>query len=989
MFIGLFLVLVIGIVGGVFWALTIRSSVREAKNYERGLKMVPLMIHLPPASEDINKGESGRDQRDLTEEVISQAQSMYNIIASTATKGFKSKVYGQRHIAFEIVAREGLVYYYAIVPVAMVDLVKQAVAAAYPTARLQEVAEHNVFSKVGKMSGTIGGEFTLKKHFSQPIATYLDTKRDAASTLLNALSSAGREDGIGVQFLLRPAPHGWTHASEQKVETIKKNRARGKSGHATGIGSLVSVRDIVEAPWKPPQAGEEKKSDEKMVDTQLTASEQKEIEAIEEKTHYPGFEVLIRVVVSSNTAGRSQALLNSIVSAFSLFDSQSYNGFRFTPTKNVDSLVTSFIFRFFPQAATSSVLNSVELATLFHLPDQKSIPTSQVQRQMSKQVDGPTQIIEKGLLLGYNEFRGIKKPIRLGDKDRRRHIHIIGQTGVGKSVLQENLAYQDMLDGRGFAFVDPHGDSVEELLSKVPKERVEDVVYFNPSDMDNPIGLNMFEFDHPDQKDFLVQEAISMLYGLYDPGHTGIVGPRLEHIFRNCALLLMADPKGGTFIDVPKLLIDQEYVKSKLKYVTDQQVLDFWTKEFPASQRSNEAGEVISWVVSKFGPFISNDAMRNIIGQTKSGFNFRDIMDNKKILLVNLSKGKMGDLNSRLIGIIFVMKFQAAAMARASMPEEQRQDFTLYVDEFQNFATDSFETILSEARKYRLALVLGNQFMTQLKEELREAIIGNVGTTITGRIGITDAEIMVKRYTPVFDAEDLTKLPNYESVVVAQIEGVPSAPFSMNWVPPMGESNKQLSDALKRLSAAKYARPRAEVEKEIFERLAPPKPAATGAGGAAPGLPGAPAQKSSGSSFLDEWLAKRKQMGGGTPAASAPGSAGPAPGTTGPQAASTGAIPPSPFSPPSPLSAQQGMTQPPQAPIIPATPLPAQQVATPTMSDPLVSAEPVASALAPSTTVPAMTSPVPAQAKASTDGIHLAGGSIADHDNQEYTFKIR
>ena len=580
--------------------------------------------------------------------------------------------------------------------------------------------------------------------------------------------------------------------------------------------------------------------------------------------------MLVRVVVSSNTTARSQALLKNIVAAFSLFDSPSYNGFKFNLSKNVEELTTAFIFRFFPQQVNQSILNSVELATVFHLPDQNSIPTSQVQRQMSKQVDGPTQVMDDGLLLGYNEFRGVKKPIRLGDKDRRRHIHIIGQTGVGKSILQENLAYQDMMDGRGFAFVDPHGDSVEALLSKVPKERVEDVVYFNPSDMTNPIGLNMFEFDHPDQKDFLVQEAISMLYGLYDPGHTGIVGPRLEHIFRNCALLLMSDPAGGTFIDIPKLLIDEEFMKSKLKYVTDQQVLDFWTKEFPASQRSSEAGEVISWVVSKFGPFISNDAMRNIIGQTKSGFSIADIMNNKKILLVNLSKGKMGDLNSKLLGIIFVMKFQAAAMARANIAEDERLDFTLYVDEFQNFATDSFETILSEARKYRLSLVLGNQFMTQLKEDLREAIIGNVGTTITGRIGITDAEIMVKRYAPAFDAEDLTKLPNYQSVVVAQIQGVPSAPFSMNWIPPMGQANQQLSDALKRLSSAKYGRPRGQVEQEIFARLtvkkepaAPGMPVGPGGNRPAIGTSSTGASATSGSSFLDEWLAKRKQMGGG------------------------------------------------------------------------------------------------------------------------------
>lgn len=859
-FIVLFLVTVLVIGGASVAFLMYRRTLREAKNYERGLKMVPILIHLPPASEDI--ASESRDRRDLTEEVLSQAQVMYNIIASTATKGFKSKIYGQRHMSFEIVARDGLVYYYAVVPTVLTEVVRQAVAAAYPAARLEEVSEHTVFSQVGKISGTIGGEFTLKKNFSYPIATYLEAKRDASRALLNAISAASREDGVGLQILIRPASEGWTKSSIAFADKITKDKGVKKGG----ISSFLAPKDIMEALWKPPESGN-KNNEEKH---QLNAVEQSTIEAIQEKTRYPGYEVLIRVVVSSNTSARSQVLLKNIVAAFSLFDSPSFNGFKFNLSKNIEELTSAYIFRFFPQQVNQNVLNSVELATIFHLPDQNSIPTSQVKRQMSKQVDGPTQLMDEGLLLGYNEFRGVKKPIRLGAKDRRRHVHIIGQTGVGKSVLQENLAYQDMADGRGFAFVDPHGDSVEALLAKVPKHRVEDVVYFNPSDMANPIGLNMFEFDHPDQKDFLVQEAISMLYGLYDPGHTGIVGPRLEHIFRNCALLLMSDPNGGTFIDIPKLLIDEEFMKSKLKYVTDQQVLDFWTKEFPASQRSSEAGEVISWVVSKFGPFISNDAMRNIIGQQKSGFNFSDIINNNKILLVNLSKGKMGDLNSRLLGIIFVMKFQAAAMARANIPEEDRKDFTLYVDEFQNFATDSFETILSEARKYRLSLVLGNQFMTQLREELREAIIGNVGTTVTGRIGITDAEIMVKRYAPVFDAEDLTKLPNYESVVVAQIEGVPSAPFSMSWIPPMGQTNDQLSGALKRLSAAKYGRPRGQVEQEIFHRLSVRQDAKATHATMRPGAAQAPrAAGGAGSSFLDEWLAKRKQMTPG--AATGPG----------------------------------------------------------------------------------------------------------------------
>ena len=917
-----FIILVIIGAGVVVAWLQYQKLLREAKNYERSLKMVPLLIHLPPTSEDI-EGNS-RDKRDLVDEEISQAQVMYNIISSTATKGFKSRIYGQRHISFEIIADEGLVRYYVMVPTVLVEVIRQAVASAYPSARLEEVKETNIFSQDGQLSGTIGGEFSLKKSYIYPIATYEESKNDASRALLNALSSASKEDGIGLQFLIRPAKSGWSQRSEAYTKSMREDKNKKKG--AFGSSSLPA--DLLEALWKPPASADsaENKSDTK----QLSPLEQAEVEAIEAKTKYPAYEVLIRVVVSSSTAAKSQALLSNIVSAFSLFDSQRNNGFKFAMARSIEDMVTAYIMRFFPQETDNTILNSVEMSTLFHLPSSSTIPTAQVKRQMSKQVDGPTDTVEEGVLIGYNEFRGVKKPIRIGTKDRRRHVYIIGQTGVGKSVLQENMAYQDMMDGRGFAFIDPHGDLVESLLGKVPKERVEDIIYFNPGDMSNPIGLNMFEYDTPDQKDFLIQEAINMLYSLYDPGHTGIVGPRMEHIFRNCALLLMSDPQGGTFIDVPKCLIDPEFVKSKLKYVTDQQVLDFWTKEFPASQRSNEAGEVISWVVSKFGPFISNDAMRNIIGQTKSGFNLREIMDNRKILLVNLSKGKMGELNSKLLGIIFVMKFQAAAMSRANLEEDQRVDFSLYVDEFQNFATDSFESIMSEARKYRLSLIMGNQFMTQLTDKIREAIIGNVGTVISGRIGVTDAELMVKKFQPVFDIDDLTKLPNFQSITSVMINNVPSAPFSMNWVPSMGVMNKQLRDALVKLSSAKYGRPRAEVEREIFTRLGRKQQIAPASGGSVPASTG---QKAKGS-FLDEWLAKRQQLnGGGAQPAKTPTSGpimptGPAPRTS-PLPPSNAAMPSNPVvatpapvqTAPEPMSVQPPLESPQiEDPTVVATP---------------------------------------------------------------------
>ncbi len=420
----------------------------------------------------------------------------------------------------------------------------------------------------------------------------------------------------------------------------------------------------------------------------------------------------------------------------------------------------------------------------------------------------------------------------------------------------------------------------------------------------------------------------------------------------------MADPAGGTFIDIPKVLIDQDYMKSKLKFVKDQSVIDFWTKEFPASQRSNEAGEVISWVVSKFGPFISNDSMRNVIGQTKGGFNLRDIMDNKKILLVNLSKGRMGEMNSKLMGMIFVMRFQAAAMGRADVPENERVDFSLYVDEFQNFATDSFESILSEARKYRLNLIMGNQFMTQLTDKIREAIIGNVGTVISGRIGVTDAELMVKRFQPVFEAEDLIKMPNYQSVTSVMINNVPSAPFSMTFVAPMGQTNPQLSDALKRLSAAKYGRPRAVVEKEIFDRLGAADKAKkdrleqmrsmqqSRVGGVGPSAPGAPSKP--GSSFLDEWLAKRQQLGGQQ---------------AGTQKATPPATPPMPMTPP-PLNASAKAMNPPLS-VAPAGPPAAPQAA----STPLEQAN------------------EPQKTPEASDKLHLRGDG--KNDDSEIAIKLR
>ena len=784
----------------------LRNTKQEDIEYERGIEMVPVLIHLPPLSDDTDV--NGRDVRDIVDENISKAQLIYNIIASTTQKNFKNRWFGQRHFSFEIIGTKGFVHLYAAVPADMLDVLRQAVTSAYPSTRLEVTTEHNIFNQAGGATAVVGGEFILKESFAYPIATYQELKRDALQSILNALSGLDASDGAAIQILFRPADSNWR--KEANAHASKKRQG------SKDLSASLLAKQMVTALVKPPEPSKEEGGPSKK---ELSSLEQSIVDSIDDKTRYAGFEVTIRVIASSNITQRAQAVINNIVASFSLFDSPGKNGFKYEPAKEGSQLAADYLLRAFPLRGKRNIMNSVELSTLFHFPDQRNIPTSQLGRQESKQVDGPRNMPENGLLLGFNVFRGVKKPIRLDIRDRQRHMYAVGQTGTGKSTFLENLALQDMLSGDGFAFVDPHGDTAEKLLAMVPKERTEDVIYFCPAEMDYPMGLNLFEFSDPDQKDFLIQEALNMLYKLYDPQHQGIMGPRYESIFRNAALAIMADPNGGTFVDIPKLFRDPEFLKQKLQHVKDPNVLDYWQKEYPASQRSNEAGEVTAWFVSKFGAFLSNEMMRNIIGQTKSAFDLRDIMDNKKILLVNLSKGRTGDLNSKLLGMIFVMRFQAAAMSRSSIPEDQRQDFCLYVDEFQNFSTDSFATIMSEARKYHLNLIVANQFTTQLTEEIRDAVFGNIGTIVSFRIGQNDVDALSRYFQPLFDGDDLLRVPNYNSIVRTLVNGVPTQPFSMATLPPLGTPNPGLADALKQLSAAKYGRPRAVVETDIFDRM--------------------------------------------------------------------------------------------------------------------------------------------------------------------------
>lgn len=463
-------------------------------------------------------------------------------------------------------------------------------------------------------------------------------------------------------------------------------------------------------------------------------------------------------------------------------------------------------------------LNTEEMSGLWHLP-LHSTEAPNIKWLTGRKAAPPANLPKSGLLLGHVAYRGTDTPVYIKEADRRRHLYIIGKSGTGKSVLLANLARQDILAGKGVCVVDPHGDLVEDILAHVPPERADDVVIFNPSDMERPIGLNMLEAKTEDQKDFAVQEMIAIFYKLFPPE---MIGPMFEHNMRNVMLTLMGDVSDtGTIIDIPRMFTDDSFVKKYLVKVKDPVVRAFWEKEMAKTSDFHKS-EMLGYLISKVGRFVENEMMRNIMGQQRSGFDFREIMDKQKILLVNLSKGTTGEVNAKLLGLIIVAKLQMAAMGRAELPESERKDFYLYIDEFQNFVTDSIATILSEARKYRLDLTIAHQYMGQLTDDkgraqIRDAVLGNAGTICSGRIGPEDADVLTKEFAPVFGQFDLLNPPPYSYYTKLLIDNEASKPFSMQTYP-LEPGNRERAEAIRQLSRLKFGRDRRIVEAEILER---------------------------------------------------------------------------------------------------------------------------------------------------------------------------
>ena len=481
--------------------------------------------------------------------------------------------------------------------------------------------------------------------------------------------------------------------------------------------------------------------------------------------------------------------------------------------RSLKNLFYNFSFRTFDRRRRL-ILSTEELSSLFHFPTTE-VETPKVRFIKAKQAVSPPNMPNEGLILGKNVYRGAETVVRMQKEDRGRHLYIIGQTGTGKTNFMKGLIAQDIKNGEGVCIIDPHGEFAEYALGCVPKERAEDVIYFNPADLERPMGLNMLEYDprYPEQKTFIVNELISIFDKLYDLKITG--GPLFEQYTRNALMLLMDDPaEGSTLMDVPRVMADAEFRRKLLVKCQNIVVRDFWVKEAEKAGGDAALANMVPYITSKFNTFVANDFVRPIIGQSKSSLNFREIMDSKKILLVNLSKGRLGDINCNLLGLIVVGKLMMAAFSRIDTPEELRPYFYLYIDEFQNFTTDSISTILSEARKYKLCLTVAHQFIKQLTDKIRDSIFGNVGSIIALRVGAEDAEFLVKQFTPVFDQNDLINLDNFNAYVKLLINNYTAKPFNIVLYP-AEKGNLEIIEALKELSQLKYGHDRQLVEQEI------------------------------------------------------------------------------------------------------------------------------------------------------------------------------
>lgn len=792
------------VVGAIIVLFAVRVGLRARHAAGIASDHVVLLVAVP--KESAEKGEAGMQEKALqqVQEKIAVMDGVFSAIGGLrAQRGFGAWLFGREDaFSFEIVANEGIITFYVAAPRRHRQFIEQTVQGQFPHAQIEEVPDYNIFHRKGTV---VAGALRFRKMHILPLRSFRKMEADPLNALTNALAKVDKADSAAVQLVVRSAHKKWRAPAKRIARAMQEGKSLGQ---AVSEGSLVGQVMKTVAPSKKDAPGKEPRK--------LTPLEEETVKAIEDKASKFGLDVNIRVVASSDNAAAARTYFENIISTFSQHDSpQAGNAFG-RHGRGQSRLIRDFILRSFDDSGRM-VMNGEELAGIYHFP-LPSTETPNIRWLTARKAPPPPNLPKEGLLLGQTEYRGEKSLVRLKREDRMRHLYIIGKSGAGKSEFIANLAAQDVLNGDGVCIIDPHGDLVETVLGVVPRERADDVVIFDPSDVERPLGLNMLEAPNEEMKDYVVGEMIAIFYKLFPPE---MIGPMFEHNMRNFMLTLMSDKENpGTIAEIPRLIVDPEYQKQWVSKVRDPVVLNFWQKEVAKTSDFHKS-EMFGYLISKVGRFVENAMMRNIIGQQRSAFDFRRIMDEKKIFLVNLSKGKIGDVNANLLGLIMVTKLQMAAMGRADVAKEERKDFFLYIDEFQNFITPSIATILSEARKYRLAMTIAHQYMGQLSpkgdNEIRDAVLGNVGTMCVGRIGIEDAQVLEKEFAPVFNAFDLVNVEKFTYNSKMLIDNQASRPFNFVPMSPL-KVDRRIADAIKQLARLKYGRDRFLVESEIMER---------------------------------------------------------------------------------------------------------------------------------------------------------------------------
>src|SRR3989338_2032485 len=803
---GLIIVFLLFLLG---FALAVNSEVKEKSAVFGSLETV-LFIVLMPKNEAKKEGEMQKEEKVM---IAGMEQVLANFLYLKKPRIFQEPP----SIALEIASQIGSsdISFYVSVPKYLETAFEKHVQGVYPRAIVEKIPQdYTIFEPQGASAGAY---LALSENPLFPISTYQTLEKYPISTITNNLSKISANEGAAVQVVIRPLSRlNFRKKGEKVLTKIREGNEIREAVSDFDSSWLKKILEFIFEIFINKSAEDVKKDSLDPSKKKETQNDQKSYEAIQNKIQKQPFEVNIRVVSSAQTLGRAEEILNHLIGAFNQFSLSAINSLepKEVYKKELKKLIYDYSFRNFnPKQA--NILNLEELASIYHFPTHY-IETPYIKAAKSGVAAPPSDLPETGVnLIGKVASRGEEKEVYFATKDdRRRHFYIIGQTGTGKSTLLKEMIRQDIENGQGVAVIDPHGELVEETLANIPKNRVDDVVLFEPFDLERPTGLNMLEYDAPEQKDFAVQEMIAIFYKLFPPE---IIGPMFEHYMRNAMLALMADQNNpGTLVEIPKMFTDPAFLQEKLKNVTDPIVRNFWLKEWAATT-GNTRSDMLGYVVSKVGRFIENEMMRNIIGQSRSGFDLAKIMDEKKIFLANLSKGLTGEVNSSLLGLILVSKIQMAAMRRARIAEDQRKDFYLYVDEFQNFTTDSVATILSEARKYKLNLIMAHQYIPQLTDQIKNAVLGNVGTIGAFRIGAEDAEFLEKQFEPGFSRFDLVNLDNFNLIIKMMLNNKTSTPFKME-IMPKKKGKPEIVDAIKKISKLKYGKPKVTVEHGITQR---------------------------------------------------------------------------------------------------------------------------------------------------------------------------